>query len=181
MKYRNAQPWKGAAAGLVGGAIGTLVIGAYWKGLNALLGKDLRKQRSEKPGALDDISVAGKVRRAGESATAAVGRVAYETVTDREPEAETKEQLAQTVHWSYGIAQGALYGAVRGQARSPDPIGGALRGAALWGFSELGLPALGLSRGPTSQPPSSHLAQLGAHLTYGLAASAVTQLLREAL
>ena len=180
MGYRNREPWKGAIAGLVGGAVGTLVLAGYWKALNATLGKDLRKQKARTPGALDDMAVGPTLKKPGETAPAAVGRVAYEAATGDAPARDRKEQLSHAVHWSYGIAQGGLYGAVRGDARPPDPIGGAVFGTALWGFSELGLPALGLAKGPTAQPPSSHLAQLGAHLVYGLAASTVTQLLREA-
>ena len=178
MKHKR-EPWKGAAAGLIGGAAGTAVMEAYWKALNVLAGKDLRKEKAKQPGPLDEIAVVPPVQKRGESSTATVGRLAYESLTGRQPEKDTKEALSKTVHWGYGIGQGAVYGALHEEARLPDPAAGALFGSALWGFSELGLPVLGLGKGPTASAPATHLATFGAHLVYGLTVSAVTRLLRD--
>jgi hypothetical protein len=54
-------------------------------------------------------------------------------------------------------------------------------GTAVWVVSELGLPLLGIGKGPTAYPPRHHAATFGAHAVYGTTAAAVTQVLRRLL
>lgn len=117
--------------------------------------------------------------RPDESATAALGRIAYNAVEQREPSKETKSELSNLVHWSYGILQGGLYGVSRGEVEYGDVVGGMVLGAGLWLLGdELAVPLLGLQDGPTASPPSTHLNRLALHLTYGVATAATTQLLK---
>lgn len=58
--------------------------------------------------------------RPDESATAALGRIAYNAVEQREPSKETKSELSNLVHWSNGILQGGLYGVSRGEVEHGD-------------------------------------------------------------
>jgi uncharacterized membrane protein YagU involved in acid resistance len=55
-------------------------------------------------------------------------------------------------------------------------------GAAVWLLAdELTVPALGLSKGPTAYPLSTHLYSVASHLLYGLTTEAVRRALRSAL
>lgn len=177
--------WKGFVLGTLGGLAGTLAMGFYFQAMSSLAsGSDSSESgddsgdRSHKWHALDDISLIGKHYKDGEGSTQAVGRIAYQTLAGREPASETKTAMSQIVHWSFGAANGALYGALRSDAGFPDASGGALFGANVWLFaSNLMVPMLGLSAGPAATPPKQHVNYLGAHIVYGLTTAATTQLL----
>lgn len=168
---------KGIAFGAIGGAVGTYLMGFYWKAAEALHGHDPRALvREEPPHTMDDISVAGEQAEEDEASTEAVGRIVHETVAGRRPDEQKKEKLSEAVHWSYGIAVSALYGGLRGKQPMPDLAGGAIFGTALWAIGdELMVPALGLSKGPTAYPLEQHAHRWGAHILYGVTAAAVTQ------
>jgi hypothetical protein len=157
-------------------------MGLYWKAVKAATGEDPREAKSREPGPLDDIAISGPHTKPGEDSTEAVGRIVYDDLMGQAPTSgETKELLSSLVHWSYGSVQGGAYGAVRGRRNPPDLAGGAAFGTALWVVSELGLPLLGLGKGPTAYPPRHHVATWGAHAVYGTTAAAVTQVLRRLL
>src|SRR5437016_5592090 len=181
---KSPNRWKGFVLGVVGGAAGTLAMNYYWQGVQVATGKDPRQEQSDSgPQPLDDISLAGQQHEEGESSTAAMGRILNEAATGKEPGKETKSTLSNLVHWTYGMLVGGVYGAVRGgSAGIPDAPGGLAYGTGLWLFgSELTVPLLGLSEGPTATTPESHAYGLGAHFAYGLVAAATTQALYKLL
>ncbi len=175
----DVNHWKGFVVGVAGAAIGVLAMQYYWQGVIALRGKDPRSEENKSNiYALDDIAVAGKHYKEGEGSTEAIGRLAYEAVANKEPTKKTRATLSNTVHWSYGLLNGGLYGAMRGGSGLLDIPGGLAFGAGLWLFgSELAIPLLGLSEGPTTQSLASHAYGLGAHFAYGLATSTTSQIL----
>ncbi len=177
---RDVNHWKGFVLGVAGAAAGLTAMRYCWQGVTAITGKDPRAEETKGgPHTLDDISLVGEHYQGGESSTAAIGRLAYETLANKEPKKETKTTLSYVVHWGYGLLVGGLYGALRGgSAGVPDVAGGLAYGTGLWLFgSEIAIPLLGLSKGPTTQPLESHAYALGAHFAYGLATAASTQLL----
>ena len=179
MRLGKTNRWKGALLGAVGGVVGTLVLDGYFKALKAITGRDLEKAKNPRQGPLGDIALVDSQMERGETANAAVGRIAYDNLMGREPRSEeTRDLLAQLVHWGYGTGQGILYGAIRKREKAPDLAGGGVFGTALWGFSAVGLPLLGLGKGPTAQPPEHHAASFAGHLLYGVTVASVTQLLR---
>jgi hypothetical protein len=165
---------------MLGGIAGVLAMRTYWRTTERVLGYDPRKL-SRPPGqtvALDSIALFGEHRQEGESSTAAVGRLAYQKVTGREPGAETRQVLSYLVHWVISLAMSGLYGAVRGRSKGLDPKGGAVLGSGLWLLGdELAMPLLGVAKGPTAVPPAVHGHAWAAHLAYGTASAAATQLL----
>jgi Protein of unknown function (DUF1440) len=83
---------------------------------------------------------------------------------------------APLVHYLFGTAVGALYGAYA-QHREPDRSGIAF-GATVWlAADEIAMPLLGLSSSPARRPVEMHLQALVAHLVYG----AATELTRRRL
>lgn len=183
-KSKEINHWKGFVLGVVGAAAGITAMKYYWQGVTSVTGKDPRSEpNTSDMHALDDIAVAGEHHKPGESSTAAIGRLAYEATADKEPKKETKEMLSNAVHWGYGLFVGGLYGAVRGgSSKLIDVPGGLAYGTGLWLFgSELAVPMLGLSKGPTTESLAGHAYGLGAHFAYGLATAATTQLLYKVL
>ncbi|MDQ2806143.1 MAG: DUF1440 domain-containing protein [Chloroflexota bacterium] len=178
-KAGERNHWKGFVLGLVGGAVGTWAMGAYWGAVTALAGDDPRQAKvAGGPHGLDDISLVGQHYKAGESSTAALGRLIGQAVLGKPPGKQATTLLSNAVHWSYGSLLGGLYGAVRGGTGLLDVPGGLAygTGVGLLG-SEVALPLLGLAAGPTTQPLESHAYGLGAHWVYGLAVAATTQVL----
>jgi hypothetical protein len=182
---RKPNRWKGLVLGAAGGAAGTLAMGYFLQAMASLSGSSDSGESSNSARAwhaLDDISLLGKHYHDDESSTAALGRIIYQTLAGKEPEQETKTAMSQIVHWSFGTSMGALYGAIRGHAGIPDATGGALFGSAVWLFaSELMIPLLGLSSGPTTSPAQAHANYLGGHIVYGVTTATVTQLLHRIL
>ncbi len=179
MRHHEPNRWKGFVLGALGGVAGVVAMRYYWKAISALSGGDPRTQSQGAPAtdALDSISLIGKHHQAGESSTAAVGRIAYQTITGKEPESqETKTTLSYIVHWVLSMFMGGVYGAIRGRADVPDLRGGLTLGIGLWFFGdELAMPLLGLTKGPTAYPLALHAHAFGAHIPYGLATSATAQ------
>lgn len=166
--------WKGATLGYVAAAAGVIAMDYTQKALKKSLGGQ------QKQGEPDySLSRVGRQHREGESSTAAIGRILYQKVAGKEPQAdETKQLLSTLVHWGYGLKVGGWYGLIRGKQEGLDITGGLILGTALWLFGdELAVPMLGLSPGPKSFPVQLHARVLGAHLAYGAATAATTQLL----
>ncbi|MGQ0571053.1 MAG: hypothetical protein ACT4P5_16250 [Armatimonadota bacterium] len=179
--HHDLNPWKGFTLGIVGGVAGLFAMAWYWQTAASLSDGDPRKWKGRATShALDSISFVGKQHEDGESASAAVGRMAYELLTGKKPRSkETRETLSNLVHWVVGMALGGAYGAVRGRTSEPDGAGGLTFGTAVWLVGdELALPIFGLAKGPTAYAPALHAHGFGAHVAYGLATSTVTQLLR---
>lgn len=177
--------WQGLVLGFVGSIAGLLAMRFYWQVVAPVVAAHLGEQGSEREepseaGALDDISLVGPLYEGDESSTAALGRLLYSRLTGQPPRSkELKRALSYLVHWAYGLAQGACYGALRADARGLDVGSGLAFGSSLWLFGdEVAVPLLGLQRGPTAVSPVQHANRLGAHLAYGLGTAAATQALR---
>jgi len=79
---------------------------------------------------------------------------------------------AAAVHFSFGAAVGAVYGAYV-HNRSAMPSGVAL-GIALWlAADEIAMPVLGLSHSTADRPAEAHVQSLVSHLVYGVVAEYV--------
>jgi hypothetical protein len=82
------------------------------------------------------------------------------------PDEKTVERLDTAIDWTFGSANGALYGVL-------DPVPGFHRsyGAplilALIAFDEFGLTALGLAQPPARYPAATHVRSIVNHLVYG--------------
>lgn len=186
------QPHRGGnlLTGLLGGAIGVMAMDLFSQQIMPLLqsnedGQSGQNEQSSRQqnNALDSISLVGRHHRQQESSTAALGRQVYQWLANEEPGKETKQALSYGVHWGYGIAQGGVYGAWQGNADNSlgeDVAKGIAFGTALWLFGDEGVvPMLGLQKGPTASPLSTHAERLAMHLVYGAATAAATHGLKE--
>jgi hypothetical protein len=167
--------------GLLGGAAGLLAMELVKRATAPLAKRGAPRPTSEELTARSSMSVVGRHHGPDESATDALGRIVYETVTGRAPSPGTQRKLSWAVHIGYGLMVASLYGAVRGgrdRGVARAVLGGALFGAGLWLLGdELAVPLFGLSDKPTSYPVTSHLQSLAQHLGFGVATAATTGVL----
>lgn len=128
------------------------------------------------------MSLIGTHHRDAESATDALGRISYEKLAHREPSAKAKNVLSWAFHLGFGLANAAVFGALRGEERRHALRDGAIFGAVLWlVIDELAVPLLGLADKPTEYHPTRHLQSLASHLGYGLATASVAKAAGDAL
>lgn len=97
----------------------------------------------------------------------------------------TRDELrvaAPIVHYTFGAAVGAVYGAYVERAGRKRTGSGAGLGTTLWFTAdEVAMPLLGLS-GPTTQRPlDMHLQSFTAHIVYGVVAERVRRWVRHAV
>lgn len=183
--------WKAWVTGVLGSIVGLLAMRYYWQKLApalqdmapANLKEPIAKMNNPTDDELPFVDAFGHHSKKDETATEAVGRIAYSSVTGEEPESEeTKSMLSNQVHWAYGLMQGGMYGLRHRDAGWPDISGGVRNGVLLWLIGdEFMVPALGLQGGPKQVSPVQHANRLGAHIAYGLGTAATTQLLRRVL
>ena len=122
------------------------------------------------------MSLYGVHHQPDESATDAIGRLAYEKVTGEEPTPSTKRALSWAVHIGYGLLVTTLFMSFR---RHPRVLrDGLWLGAGLWLFGdELAVPLLGLADKPTAYHPTRHAQSLAQHIGFGVTTAAATRAL----
>ena len=107
-------------------------------------------------------------RSEGQNANELVAQSIGERVTGRPLTPDERRVGAQLMHYAFGTAMGALYGASRARARDMSLSSGIAFGLALWAIAdELAMPILGLSRPTTERPLEMHLQAAAAHIVYG--------------
>lgn len=107
-------------------------------------------------------------------------RTAYEIAAEksarlagRELTGEERKKAGQAIHWSMGIAAGALYGAIRNRARGLGPGSGLAYGVAFFLMVDEGAQSLlGLTPPPDRFPWQTHARGLAGHLVLGAALEA---------
>jgi hypothetical protein len=103
-------------------------------------------------------------RNANELTADAVG----EGVTGRRLTPGERRAGAQLSHYAFGTAMGALYGALRVDARDINLRDGVAFGLGVWAIAdEAAMPLLGLSRSPRHRPAEMHFQAAAAHIVYG--------------
>jgi putative membrane protein len=96
---------------------------------------------------------------------------------------ESEKKIAgSAVHYSLGTGVGGLYGAVAELAPEITAGAGLPFGAAFWLVVDEGaVPSLGLSKGPSEYPVSTHAYALTSHFVYGLTAELVRRAVRKVI
>jgi hypothetical protein len=155
-------------AGALGGAAGLLAMELVRRATSPLVEKWAHAAPAHPPGKRS-MSVIGTHHEAGESATDAAGRIAYEKVTGRYPSRGAKRAMSWAFHIGYGLELGALYGLLRARTSHPARDGLAFAFASWLLVDELANSLLGLADKPTAYPIASHAQSLAMHAGYGLA------------
>jgi hypothetical protein len=165
-------------AGVIGGMAGLLAMELVRRVTAPLVEKWAHAMPAHPPHRRS-MSVIGTQHEANESATDAIGRMAYERMFARSPTAKAKRAASWAVHIGYGLDLGAFYGLLRGTTRHPARDGLAFACASWLLVDELANSLLGFADKPTAYPMASHGQALAMHVGYGLAlASTTARLLR---
>jgi uncharacterized membrane protein YagU involved in acid resistance len=99
------------------------------------------------------------------------------SVTGEPMSRENKPVAAAAIHYAFGGSVGAIYGAAAIQNPDITAGGGVPFGASVWLIAdEMGMPMMGLAKGPTDYPLRDHATTFASHLVYGAATEAVRRL-----
>lgn len=113
-----------------------------------------------------------------EPATYKAADAAARAVTGKPLPQEDKPAGGSIVHYAFGGAVGAIYGAAASQSDEITAWGGIPFGATVWLLAdEIGVPLSGLAKAPTEYPVSSHISAFATHLVYGFTTESVRKLL----
>jgi hypothetical protein len=117
-----------------------------------------------------------------DDATVETAKVISRNVFGHELQESEKETAGAAVHYAFGAASGAVYGAIAEMSPQVTMAGGLPFGAAFWLIAdEVTVPLLGLSKGPTEYPVSTHAYALASHLVYGATAEFTRRALRQVI
>jgi hypothetical protein len=156
-------------AGLIGGLVASWTMEHFQRALGRV---------SEEMGGAPGGGGQQHRKPQSEPATYKAADAVSESITGREVPESYKPAAGSIVHYAFGGAVGAIYGAAA--ARTPDVTswGGLPFGATVWLVAdEMGVPMAGLAKGPTEYPLSSHLSAFATHLVYGMTAECVRRTL----
>ena len=172
---RRPNLWLGAAAGAVGGAAGAWAMVRFNHALGRTENGQRPQQHRRQSASPNDTD--GTI--SDEPASIQVASIAAEAVTDARLDDREKQIGGSLVHYLFGAAVGAAYGAAGEYRPSTTALSGLPFGTGVWIVAdELGLPFVGLARTPTDYPAARHLAAFASHLVFGLATEAVRRQLR---
>jgi len=152
-----------ALAGALGGLAASWVMNEF-QSLWATVSKEVFNHK-EKKSSGDDATV--KTAKA----------ISQHLLAHRLTEAE-KKWTGPAVHYAFGALVGAAYGVLTEVAPVAQRGYGTAYGAAVWlAADEIAVPAFGLGKPPSKNPPSAHIQGLASHLVYGI----TTDLTRRAI
>jgi putative membrane protein len=117
-----------------------------------------------------------------DDATVKAAKAISKGVFGHELQESEKKPAGTAVHYAFGMVSGGLYGALAEVVPQVTTAAGVPFGAAFWLLAdEISVPLLGLSKGPTEYPPSTHAYALASHLVYGATAELSRRALRQIL
>lgn len=93
-----------------------------------------------------------------------------------------KKPAGTVVHYAFGTVTGGMYGAMAELTPKVTAGAGVPFGAIFWlTADEMAVPLLGLAKGPTEYPVSTHAYSLASHLVYGLTTELSRRAIRQVL
>lgn len=185
---RESDVWKGAAAGLVGGLVASMVMNQFQKLCSKLMSGDEKsqgaqslQQGSPQHGAGEMLQEQGSDDEQDNAAERLANVIAV-GVFDHELTKSEKQIAGTGLHYAYGISMGAIYGVAAELAPVVTVGAGLPYGAVIWVTADEGIvPALGLSKSTTGYPLSIHAYALTSHFVYGLTTEMVRSAVRRVL
>jgi putative membrane protein len=183
MRDDDGNILKGLVAGLAGGLLASWTMNQFQAAWTSIT------ENSEKPhGAQSmqpsDGSQGDQARDVNEQddATVETAKVISTKVFGHELQESEKKPAGAAVHYAFGTLTGGLYGALAEVSPQVTTGAGLPFGAAFWLIAdEISVPALGLSKGPTAYPVSTHVYAFASHLVYGVTAELSRRALRQVL
>ena len=179
MADRRPSPILGALAGAVGGLAGSWAMVRFNHLIQPAGGPSDRpgdryayRRTNARPNDTDGTipDEPGSMQAAEALAEPVIGRA----LSERE-----KEIGGPILHYLFGAAVGALYGA-SAEIRPETAAGAGIPfGTAVWlAADEMGMPLAGFATSPMDYPASRHAAAFGTHVVFGLTVEGVRRVLR---
>jgi putative membrane protein len=179
----NVNVWKGLVAGLAGGLVASWTMNQFQSAWTRIA-EGSEKSHGAQSMQPSEGSKGNEAQDTNEQddATVKTAEVIAEGVFGRELKESEKESAGAAVHYAFGTATGGLYGALAEISPQVTTAAGLPFGAAFWLLAdEVTVPLLGLSKGPTEYPVSTHVYALASHLVYGVTAELSRRALRQVL
>jgi putative membrane protein len=176
-------PWQGVIAGAFGGLVASWAMEQFQSRFSQATddGVDEAQRRSgheARWSARSQDQLSGQT----EPATAAAGNAAAITGAGRPLTVREGDAVGPLMHYAFGAAVGALYGAIAESRPGVTRLAGIPFGMGVWATAdEVSVPAAGLSSPPWERPPRAHTYSVLSHAVYGLTTEAVRRLVRLAL
>lgn len=171
---------KGLVSGLASGLFASWTMNQFqaaWSRVAAGSEKPHGSQ-SMQPSDGSDGNQAGDAKEQ-DDATVETAKVISEKVFGHELKENEKKPAGAAVHYAFGTAMGGVYGVAAEVSPQVTAAAGLPFGAAFWLVAdEVSVPLLGLSKGPTEYPVSTHVYALASHLVYGATAELSRRTLR---
>jgi hypothetical protein len=193
-RCQRSDLWKGLAAGLVGGLIASWTMNRFqevWsklaKGIEAWPHYEFQNVWCEFSEGLEELSDTQASKPSPtpdvqDDTTVRAASAVSETLFDHKLTQSEKKIAGPAVHYILGTGVGGLYGAAAEVAPKATAGTGLPFGAVFWLVVDEGaVPLLGLSKGPTAYPLSTHAYALSSHFVYGLTAEVVRRAVRKAM
>lgn len=181
---RNGDVLKGLVAGLAGGLVASWTMNQFqaaWSKATEGFEKPHGAQ-SMQPSEGQQTGQRPEQKENQDDATVKAAKAVSEGIFGHKLKENEKNPAGAVVHYAFGTVTGGFYGAIAEIAPAITTAGGLPFGAAFWLVAdEISVPLLGLSKGPTEYPASTHAYALASHLVYGLTAEAVRRSVRSAL
>ena len=183
MREDNGNVWKGIVAGLAGGLVASWTMNQFQAAWTRVA------EGSDKPHGAQSMqpSEGSKgddqdAKEQDDDATVKAAKAISKGVFGHELQESERKPAGTAVHYAFGMVSGGLYGALAEVVPQVTTAAGVPFGAAFWLLAdEISVPLLGLSKGPTEYPPSTHAYALASHLVYGATAELSRRALRQIL
>lgn len=173
---------KGAVAGLVGGLVASWTMNQFqaaWSKATEGFEKPHGAQSMQPSEGSTAGQSPGQDKEDQDDATVKAAKAISEKVFGHELKESEKKEAGAAVHYAFGTATGGLYGAAAEIAPEVTTGMGLPFGMAFWMVADEGVvPLLGLSKGATEYPVSTHAYALASHLVYGLTAEVTRRAVR---
>ncbi len=180
----SGEVWKGLVAGLAAGLVASWTMNQFqaaWTRVTEGFEKPHGAQSMQpSEGGTPDQSQEPKDEQ--DDATVKTAKAISEGIFGHKLTKSEKKPAGAVVHYAFGTATGGLYGAMAEVAPQVTVGAGIPFGAVFWAVAdETAVPLLGLAKGPTAYPLSTHAYALASHLVYGLTAELSRRAVRNVL
>ncbi|HEV8427840.1 MAG TPA: DUF1440 domain-containing protein [Pyrinomonadaceae bacterium] len=183
MHNGEGNVWKGLVAGLAGGLVASWTMNQFQAAWTRI------QENSEKPHGAQSMQPAdgstgdeSQDMQDQDDATVKTAKIISREVLGHELQESEKKPAGAAVHYAFGTVTGGFYGALAEVTPQVTTGAGIPFGAAFWLLAdEISVPLLGLSKGPTEYPVSTHAYALASHLVYGATAELSRRAIRQIL
>ena len=183
MRDYETSIWKGMVAGLAGGLVASWTMNQFQAAWTRIAEGDEKSHGAQSM----QPSEGSKGEQAQDTeeqddATVETAKAISKTVFGHELQESEKETAGAAVHYAFGTVTGGMYGALAEVTPQVTTAAGLPFGAGFWLLAdEISVPLLGLSKGPTEYPVSTHVYALASHLVYGVTAELGRRAVRQVL